>query len=67
MGQAGITLCRDGDTRAAALTAGVPILSLQAVTSAEHEDYALERLLEECSISTNTAAAGVNASLMTIG
>ena len=44
-----------------------PILSLQAVTSVEGEDYALERLLEECSISTNTAAAGGNASLMTIG
>ncbi len=44
-----------------------PILSLQTVTSAAAEDYALERLLEECSVSTNTAAAGGNASLMTIG
>jgi RHH-type transcriptional regulator, proline utilization regulon repressor / proline dehydrogenase / delta 1-pyrroline-5-carboxylate dehydrogenase len=31
------------------------------------EDYALEWLVEERSISTNTAAAGGNASLMTIG
>ena len=29
--------------------------------------YDVNRLLEECSISTNTAAAGGNASLMTIG
>ncbi len=44
-----------------------PILSLEAVRSAEREDYALVRLLEECSVSTNTAAAGGNASLMSIG
>ena len=44
-----------------------PILSLQAVRSAEAEDYELVRLLEECSVSTNTAAAGGNASLMSIG
>ena len=31
------------------------------------EDYVLELLLEEVSVSTNTAAAGGNASLMTIG
>ncbi|MGH8253093.1 MAG: trifunctional transcriptional regulator/proline dehydrogenase/L-glutamate gamma-semialdehyde dehydrogenase [Steroidobacteraceae bacterium] len=31
------------------------------------EDYALEPLLEEVSVSTNTAAAGGNANLMTIG
>jgi len=31
------------------------------------EDYALEQLLAEVSISTNTAAAGGNAKLMTIG
>ncbi len=44
-----------------------PILSLQAVGSAEREDYELVRLLDECSVSTNTAAAGGNASLMSIG
>ena len=31
------------------------------------EDYALELLLAEVSISTNTAAAGGNAKLMSIG
>jgi RHH-type proline utilization regulon transcriptional repressor/proline dehydrogenase/delta 1-pyrroline-5-carboxylate dehydrogenase len=31
------------------------------------EDYALERLLTERSVSVNTAAAGGNANLMTIG
>ena len=31
------------------------------------QDYALEQLLEEVSVSTNTAAAGGNANLMTIG
>ena len=44
-----------------------PIVSLQAVGSAEAEDYELIRLLEEWSASTNTAAAGGNASLMSIG
>ncbi len=44
-----------------------PILALQAVRSALEEDYDLVRLLEECSVSTNTAAAGGNASLMAIG
>ncbi len=44
-----------------------PILALEAVRSTEREDYALVRLLEECSVSTNTAAAGGNASLMSIG
>ena len=44
-----------------------PILALQAVRAAEREDYDLVRLLEECSVSTNTAAAGGNASLMAIG
>ncbi len=38
-----------------------PILQVQA-----GPDYDLDRLLEECSISTNTAAAGGNASLMSI-
>ena len=31
------------------------------------QDYALERLLTERSVSVNTAAAGGNANLMTIG
>ena len=44
-----------------------PVLLLEAVRSAEREDYPLVRLLEECTVSTNTAAAGGNASLMTIG
>ncbi len=44
-----------------------PILALEAVRSAEREPYPLVRLLEECSVSTNTAAAGGNASLMSIG
>ena len=44
-----------------------PILSIGAARSAERDDYELTRLLEECSISTNTAAAGGNASLMSIG
>jgi RHH-type proline utilization regulon transcriptional repressor/proline dehydrogenase/delta 1-pyrroline-5-carboxylate dehydrogenase len=47
-----------------------PIIQVQAVTPtglAAGDDYDLDRLLEECSISTNTAAAGGNASLMSIG
>jgi len=48
-----------------------PIVSVQGVASgALHngtDDYALERLLTERSVSVNTAAAGGNASLMTIG
>jgi len=48
-----------------------PILTVQGVASgalqAESDDYALERLLTERSVSVNTAAAGGNASLMTIG
>ena len=47
-----------------------PILAVQAATPAGQKaggDYDLTRLLEECSISTNTAAAGGNASLMSIG
>ena len=42
------------------------ILPVQATPSGEAA-YDLTRLLEECSISTNTAAAGGNASLMSIG
>ncbi len=56
--------------QAAALRDG-PIISVQGATVAGlidgSEDYALEQLLEEVSISTNTAAAGGNANLMTIG
>jgi len=47
-----------------------PILRLQAISSARlaaGEDFDLAALVEECSISTNIAAAGGNASLMTIG
>jgi RHH-type proline utilization regulon transcriptional repressor/proline dehydrogenase/delta 1-pyrroline-5-carboxylate dehydrogenase len=46
------------------------ILSVQSVTEAAlaaGQDYELSRLVEEVSISTNTAAAGGNASLMSIG
>jgi RHH-type proline utilization regulon transcriptional repressor/proline dehydrogenase/delta 1-pyrroline-5-carboxylate dehydrogenase len=43
-----------------------PILPVLSATSAA-DDYDLNRLLEEVSISTNTAAAGGNASLMSIG
>ena len=48
-----------------------PIRQIQGVTvsglAAGAEDYALEALLEEVSISTNTAAAGGNAQLMMLG
>jgi RHH-type transcriptional regulator, proline utilization regulon repressor / proline dehydrogenase / delta 1-pyrroline-5-carboxylate dehydrogenase len=47
-----------------------PIVRLQALSSARlaaGEDYDLADLVEECAIATNTAAAGGNASLMTIG
>ncbi|CAB3765181.1 trifunctional transcriptional regulator/proline dehydrogenase/L-glutamate gamma-semialdehyde dehydrogenase [Paraburkholderia humisilvae] len=48
-----------------------PIVSVQGVAAraleSGDEDYALERLLTERSVSVNTAAAGGNANLMTIG
>jgi RHH-type proline utilization regulon transcriptional repressor/proline dehydrogenase/delta 1-pyrroline-5-carboxylate dehydrogenase len=47
-----------------------PIVRLQALSSARlaaGEDYNLTDLIEECATATNTAAAGGNASLMTIG
>ena len=46
-----------------------PIISIQGIgeATAGTEDYALELLLRERSLSINTAAAGGNASLMTIG
>jgi RHH-type proline utilization regulon transcriptional repressor/proline dehydrogenase/delta 1-pyrroline-5-carboxylate dehydrogenase len=47
-----------------------PIVRLQALSSARlaaGEDYNLTDLVEESAIATNTAAAGGNASLMTIG
>ena len=47
-----------------------PIVRLQALSSARlaaGEDYNLADLVEECAIAANTAAAGGNASLMTIG
>ncbi|MEO8740664.1 MAG: trifunctional transcriptional regulator/proline dehydrogenase/L-glutamate gamma-semialdehyde dehydrogenase [Casimicrobiaceae bacterium] len=54
----------------AALLPG-PLVAVHALRADElaagHPDYALEWLLEERSTSTNTAAAGGNASLMSIG
>jgi RHH-type proline utilization regulon transcriptional repressor/proline dehydrogenase/delta 1-pyrroline-5-carboxylate dehydrogenase len=47
-----------------------PIVRLRALSSARlaaGEDYNLADLVEECALATNTAAAGGNASLMTIG
>jgi RHH-type proline utilization regulon transcriptional repressor/proline dehydrogenase/delta 1-pyrroline-5-carboxylate dehydrogenase len=47
-----------------------PIVRLNALSCARlaaGEDYNLGDLVEECAIATNTAAAGGNASLMTIG
>ncbi len=47
-----------------------PIVRLQALSTARlaaGEDYNLADLVEECATATNTAAAGGNASLMTIG
>jgi RHH-type transcriptional regulator, proline utilization regulon repressor / proline dehydrogenase / delta 1-pyrroline-5-carboxylate dehydrogenase len=47
-----------------------PIVRLQALSSARlaaGEDYNLTDLVEESATATNTAAAGGNASLMTIG
>ena len=48
-----------------------PIINVQGVSVAGlvagREDYALEMLVSEVTISTNTAAAGGNAKLMTIG
>ena len=43
------------------------ILSVEVARSKDRDDYELVRLLEECTVSTNTAAAGGNASLMSIG
>ncbi|MEQ4618305.1 MAG: aldehyde dehydrogenase family protein, partial [Corticimicrobacter sp.] len=47
-----------------------PILSVQGLTSGEIQSgarYACDRLVSECALSVNTAAAGGNASLMSIG
>jgi RHH-type proline utilization regulon transcriptional repressor/proline dehydrogenase/delta 1-pyrroline-5-carboxylate dehydrogenase len=47
-----------------------PIVRLEALSAtrlAAGEDYNLADLVEECATATNTAAAGGNASLMTIG
>jgi RHH-type proline utilization regulon transcriptional repressor/proline dehydrogenase/delta 1-pyrroline-5-carboxylate dehydrogenase len=47
-----------------------PIVRLATLSSADlaaGEEYNLADLVEECAIATNTAAAGGNASLMTIG
>ena len=45
----------------------IPVQSVTAARLAAGDDIDLNRLLEEVSISTNTAAAGGNASLMAIG
>jgi RHH-type proline utilization regulon transcriptional repressor/proline dehydrogenase/delta 1-pyrroline-5-carboxylate dehydrogenase len=45
----------------------LPVQSLTSAALAGGEDYDLVRLLDEVSISTNTTAAGGNASLMAIG
>jgi RHH-type proline utilization regulon transcriptional repressor/proline dehydrogenase/delta 1-pyrroline-5-carboxylate dehydrogenase len=47
-----------------------PIIGVQSFSTAAVQaggSYAVERLFSECSVSVNTAAAGGNASLMTIG
>jgi RHH-type proline utilization regulon transcriptional repressor/proline dehydrogenase/delta 1-pyrroline-5-carboxylate dehydrogenase len=48
-----------------------PVLQIQSATvsglATGAEDYSLQALLEEVSVSTNTAAAGGNAQLMTLG
>ncbi|MCD0505313.1 hypothetical protein, partial [Bordetella petrii] len=49
---------------------GGPILAVQGLTPdalAAGAAYSLEQLVKECSVSVNTAAAGGNASLMSIG
>jgi RHH-type proline utilization regulon transcriptional repressor/proline dehydrogenase/delta 1-pyrroline-5-carboxylate dehydrogenase len=46
---------------------GGPLVLVQAANGADTEPYCLNWLLEEVSMSVNTAAAGGNASLMTIG
>ncbi|PWR18860.1 trifunctional transcriptional regulator/proline dehydrogenase/L-glutamate gamma-semialdehyde dehydrogenase [Zavarzinia compransoris] len=66
---AAVLFAGDGDALAAvsrrlAARPG-PIVTLQGI--AGDEDYHLDLLLEEVVVSTNTAAAGGNASLMTIG
>ena len=62
---------RDGRRGGATLAARPgPIVRLQALVErrlAAGEDYNLADLVEECAIATNIAAAGGNASLMTIG
>ena len=71
---AGVLFEGEADALAAALRQLAqrpgPIVRLQALTAARleaGEDYNLAELVEEIAIATNTAAAGGNASLMTIG
>ncbi len=71
---AGALIAGDGDAVCGALgllaARPGPIVRLQALTPARlaaGEDYDLTALVEERVIATNTAAAGGNASLMTIG
>ncbi|HEV7872789.1 MAG TPA: hypothetical protein VGO82_01500, partial [Enterovirga sp.] len=55
-------------TAAATATAILPVHAVSPEgLAAETEDYPLDRLVEERHVSINTAAAGGNASLMTIG
>ncbi len=56
-----------GKTLAQQAGAILPIHAVPSDFLSSGADYALEWLLAECSISTNTAAAGGNASLMSIG
>ena len=72
---AGILFEGDGEglrriDRRAAEIAGA-IVAVHALSCAElaagTPDYPLEWLVEECSVSTNTAAAGGNASLLNLG
>jgi RHH-type proline utilization regulon transcriptional repressor/proline dehydrogenase/delta 1-pyrroline-5-carboxylate dehydrogenase len=73
-GLAGVLFEGGADALSAAMrrlaTRPGPIVRLQALTPArlaEGEDFNLADLVEESAISTNIAAAGGNASLMTIG
>jgi len=45
----------------------LPVLATTPAGLAAGDGWELERLLEECTVATNTAAAGGNASLMTLG
>lgn len=63
----GDALCRLAQRQAAVSPVIVPIHGLTSAALAAGKTYPLEWLVAERSISTNTAAAGGNASLMNIG